>query len=653
MRAFSLKRLSIIIVNYNVCHFLEQALLSVTKAVEGIDAEVFVVDNNSVDGSVEMVRSRFPSVILLDNKENLGFSKANNQAIRIAQGEYVLLLNPDTIVEEDTFRKCLDFMDQHPDAGGLGVKMIDGAGKFLPESKRGLPTPWVAFYKIFGLAALFPKSKKFGGYHLGYLDPDQTNPVTVLSGAYMMMRRSVLEKTGLLDETFFMYGEDIDLSYRIIKEGYKNYYFPETRIIHYKGESTKKTSINYVFIFYKAMIIFAQKHFSQKNAGIFSFLINIAIYIRAAIAIGVRFVKKALWPLWDAALLGGGMYVLKTVWENSYKREPGKFPPEYMLWIVPSYILIWLLSVYFNQGYSKKVKPLRIIRGVLVGTVMISLLSNFIDEYRFSKALILLGSVYAIASMLVSRSVYNLVRYKTLFFGDYRKKILVVGKTEESRRIIKLLQENNYRLEVAGYLNPEEEAVRSNYYLGATRQLDEIIMIHKIDELIFCSKDIPANYIIECMTRTFGRNVEYKIVAEGSEYIVGSSSKNTKGDFYTLNIQLNIIKEENVRSKRILDVLVGLVLLPLSPLLMWTMARPGQFVRNILKVLSGKKTWVGFSSDLSMQLPSIRKGIITPVCAKKEQDTSTVLRQNFLYARDYTPYMDLKLLIVSFRRLDS
>jgi GT2 family glycosyltransferase len=196
-------KLSVIIVNYNVKFFLEQALHSVKRACSGVDAEVFVVDNRSVDGSVEMVQSRFPDVKLIANTENVGFSKANNQGIRAASGEYILLLNPDTVVEEDTFSKVISFMDQTPDAGAVGVKMIDGKGVFLPESKRGLPTPAVAFYKIFGLSKLFPRSKTFGRYHLGYLDNNTTHPVDVLAGAFMMLRKTVLDEIGLLGRSFF------------------------------------------------------------------------------------------------------------------------------------------------------------------------------------------------------------------------------------------------------------------------------------------------------------------------------------------------------------------------------------------------------------------------------------------------------------------
>ena len=267
------------------------------KALTNVNGEVFVVDNNSIDGSVDMVARKFPEYNLIANKDNRGFSKANNQAMLLSDSEYVLLLNPDTVVEEDTFSKVINFMDAHPDAGGLGVRMLDGKGKFLPESKRGLPTPKVAFYKIFGLSKVFPRSKKFGQYHAGHLSEFETNEIEILSGAFMLMRAEALDKVGLLDEAFFMYGEDIDLSYRIIKGGYKNYYFPETRIIHYKGESTKKSSVNYVFVFYRAMIIFAEKHFSQKNARLFSFLINAAIYFRAFLALASRFIKQAFRPV--------------------------------------------------------------------------------------------------------------------------------------------------------------------------------------------------------------------------------------------------------------------------------------------------------------------------------------------------------------------
>jgi Predicted glycosyltransferases len=272
-------KLSIVIVNYNVRLLLEQCLLSVRKATEGVEVEVYVVDNVSTDGSLEYLIPLFPEVRFIANAENVGFSRANNQAIRQAKGEYVLLLNPDTVVGEETLKNVLRFMDEHADAGAVGVKMIDGSGRFLPESKRSLPTPWNSFSKMFGVASIFPKSPLFGKYRLLYLDKNEVHKVEVLCGAFMMMRSEALAKSGLLDETFFMYGEDIDLSFRILHSGYQVYYLPET-IIHYKGESTKKDSLRYVKIFYGAMVIFFWKHYPNYSK-LFTVFIKLAIGLHA------------------------------------------------------------------------------------------------------------------------------------------------------------------------------------------------------------------------------------------------------------------------------------------------------------------------------------------------------------------------------------
>lgn len=264
-------QLSVIIVNYNVKHYLEQCLHSVRRASQGLKVEVFVVDNLSTDGSVAYLRERFPEVSFIENSENVGFARANNQAIRLSTGEYVLLLNPDTIVTEHTFADMLRFMDAHPEAGGAGVYMLRTDGTFALESRRGLPTPFVAFCKMSGLSSLFPRSRVFGRYYMRYLDEQQASEIEIISGACMLLRRAALDRVGLLDEDFFMYGEDIDLSYRILKGGYKNYFIP-TRMLHYKGESTVKSSYRYVYTFYQAMRLFFRKHYSH-----YSFVVSIPI----------------------------------------------------------------------------------------------------------------------------------------------------------------------------------------------------------------------------------------------------------------------------------------------------------------------------------------------------------------------------------------
>lgn len=288
-------KLSVIIVNYKVKYYLEQCLLSLLKATDGIDTEIFVVDNHSQDGSLEYLHPKFKQVHFIASSHNLGFARANNLAIRRSKGEYVLLLNPDTIVAESTIRGTLDFMDAHPDAGSCGARMSKIDGHDAPESRRGLPTPLTSFYKMSGLCARFPNHPRFGRYYMANLPWDSPQEIEVVSGAYCMLRRSVLDKIGLLDEDFFMYGEDIDLSYRVLKGGFKNYYLP-LRMLHYKGESTQKSSFRYVHVFYDAIRIFFRKHYSHYGFWI-AMPINMAIYGKAVIALfqlQVRSMKKAL-----------------------------------------------------------------------------------------------------------------------------------------------------------------------------------------------------------------------------------------------------------------------------------------------------------------------------------------------------------------------
>ena len=275
--------LSVIIVNYQVKHFLELCLHSVEKAVRGLDAEIIVVDNHSNDGSLEYLRPRFPNIRFLANTENKGFAGANNQGLGQASGKYILFLNPDTILPEDIASRCLSFLADTPRIGGLGVRMIDGSGLFLKESRRGFPTPWVGFCRLSGLSTLFPRSRYFAGYYLGHLPADKAHPAPVLSGACLWVSRAILEDTGSFDEQFFLYAEDIDLSFRIEQAGYTNYYFPSATIVHFKGESTRKDS-RYVRQFYRAMRQFRRKHFKKGLPAFFDLGVRGAIRLRAGMA---------------------------------------------------------------------------------------------------------------------------------------------------------------------------------------------------------------------------------------------------------------------------------------------------------------------------------------------------------------------------------
>lgn len=649
-------KLSVVIVNYNVKYFLEQCLYSVRKASTNIETEIFVVDNNSVDGSVKMVREKFPEAILIDNKENLGFAKANNQAMRIAKGEYILLLNPDTIVEDDTFTKVVSFMDETPDAGGLGVKMIDGTGRFLPESKRGLPTPNVAFYKIFGLSAIFPKSKIFGKYHLGYLDKEEINEIDILAGAFMLMRKTALDKVGLLDEEFFMYGEDIDLSYRLTLGGYKNYYYPKTRIIHYKGESTKKSSVNYVLVFYNAMVIFAKKHFSKKNAKLFSVLINFAVYLRAFVAIANRFTKRALLPLIDIVLFFTGIYFIKGYWEqNIIFPDGGQYPPEFMNIVVPVYILIWLFSIFFSGGYDRPLKLHKIISGISIGTIIILVAYALLDEsWRFSRAIIILGALWGIASITGIRLLLH--TFKLVKIGtEKNRRFVIVGNKNEAERVSELLNRTYLNPGFIGFIKPDNAPEKNNGFIGNISQVKDIITIYKIDEVIFCSKDIAHREIIDKMSELHIAHVDYKIAPEDSLSIIGSNSINTAGDLYIVNINA-IDKASNLRNKRLLDLLVSFLLVFLLPISIFIVRKPLGYFINIAKVFFGKRSWVGYYKDENCKtdkLPSIKTGVLNPTDSFKHKIVmeDTPKRLNLLYARDYKTLNDLNIIFRGFKNL--
>ena len=649
MRSDFKYKISVIVVNYNVEFFLEQCLNSVKKALENVSGEVFVVDNNSIDGSVEMVRLKFPEINLIANKDNRGFSKANNQAIEISQGEYILLLNPDTVVEEDTFSKVISFMDNHPDAGGLGVRMLDGKGVFLPESKRGLPTPTVAFYKIFGLSKLFPKSKKFGQYHLGHLNELETNEVDILSGAFMLMRKEALNKVGLLDETFFMYGEDVDLSYRIQKGGYKNYYFPETRIIHYKGESTKKSSVNYVFVFYRAMVIFAEKHFSQKNAKLFSFLINCAIYFRASLAIFGRFIKQISLPLFDSFYLIGGLFVLTRYW----KKSSIEFPSEIVNIAIPSYTAIWLLSVFYSSGYDSPIKLFKYIKGAIFGTISILVTYALLPkDWQFSRLYILIGTIWIISYFIISRIFLHFsIGKKFTLAANKNKKFVVVGSKNEAERVSQLIKQTNDKIEEINFVSTSD--TKEEGFIGTLNQLDQVVHIHSIDEIIFCAKDTTAQTIIHWMSVISSTNIDFKIAQPDSLYLIGSNSIDSAGDLYILNIN-SISTKSNIRNKRTFDFITSIGLIIITPLLIFTFKNKRKFISNVLSVLVGKLSIVGYHylNNSEHNLPKIKNGILSPADKTNLIDETMFDKLNLIYARDYNISKDFVILKNAWKKLD-
>jgi len=638
----------VIIVNYNVVFFLEQCINSVARAMVQEPAEVWVVDNQSVDGSVQMVKEKFPWVKLIANKDNVGFSKANNQAMLQSNCKYQLLLNPDTVIEEDTLKKVVDYMDEHPEVGGLGVRMVDGKGVFLPESKRGLPTPAVAFYKIFGLSKIFPKSKRFARYHMGNLSEFETNEIEILSGAFMLMRKEALDKVGLLDETFFMYGEDIDLSYRIILGGYKNVYFPETRIIHYKGESTKKSSVNYVFVFYRAMVIFAQKHFSQNNAKLFSFCINAAIYFRAGLALLNRFFKKITLPVVDFTYIYFGMLALTNYW----KQAEIFFPENVTHYLIFGYTAIWFMSSLFQGVYDFPAKLKRSFFGVTIGTALILMIYALLPkDWQFSRLFIFTGAAWAIAYFLLSRIFLHFtVGKRFILNGRKNSNFAIIGSDEEFKRVSELVKVTQPKIETIIHVSPNENLQNEDLTMD---KLGQLVQIHEIDEVIFCAKDTTAKDIIHWIIAVDKPNVDFKIAQPDSSFLIGSNSIETAGDLYILDI--NALSEPiKQRHKRFLDALTGIILLITFPFVCWFFKHKKQLLINAFGILFSKITCVSYGKTVmnELDLPRLKKGILVPYNEELVTEDAMIIKMNLLYAREYHLLLDAQLILRNWKKLD-
>ena len=519
-------------------YFLEQCLHAVYRSVCNFEYDIFVVDNNSSDDSLSMLNDKFPQVKVIANKENVGFSKANNQAIKISNAEYVLLLNPDTIIQEDTLQKCIDKMAEDIAIAGLGVKMVDGAGDFLPESKRGFPSPLAAFAKMSGLSKMLPKSKTFGQYHLTYLDNNKNHEIEVLSGAFMLLRKPVLDKIGLLDEDYFMYGEDIDLSYRIIKAGYKNYYLADTSIIHFKGESTKKGSLNYIKVFYNAMIIFANKHVVGTKGKLLTLLLQLAIFIRAIIALFQSFFAGLFFPFLDAILIFGGIFVSKELFENVIRAQyQTHYPKEFLFINTPIYIAIWLFSLWFFGNYKTKNKWRQLLAGLTIGVLLIAIVYSFFPlSLRFSRGIILSSFLFNIVVLSSFRFLIYALNGTLYSYVKSDKKYIIVGNEIEANNISTQLKNAPTKRHYIGFISIKN-GVKNNKNLGSIENLQDILDAYKPNEILFSTEDLSMQFIIESMSR-IEQSIEYKLVSKNNT-IISSASKNTAGEIYTLDIDIS------------------------------------------------------------------------------------------------------------------
>lgn len=643
-------KVSVIIVNYNVKYFIEVCLHSVFRAAEGMAVEVIVVDNNSKDDSCAMIRAKYPEVILIENKSNAGFSKANNQGVAIAKGEYILFVNPDTVMPEDFLQQLVGYMDQHPEAGSIGPKLIDGKGQYAPDGKKSFPSLSVAIFKTTGINKIFSKSPYFNKYYAVHIDKDEVAAVDMLSGCCMLVRHSVIKEIGgAFDEAYFMYCEDFDLSYRIQKAGYKNIYYPKTTLIHYKGESTRKATISHVRIFNDALSVFVRKHYSATNARLFIMLINIGIVLRAILSMVKQVLKVLRMPLFDAIVLLATLGVMTEFWVEHVKNIL-PIPLSSILKTFPVYILLWILSLYLNGVYDQSYRATRVLRGMAMGTVAILAYYGLLPaELRYSRAIIIFSAMIGTVSMLgLHWLLYRLGIFKFIPYDQIPGKGVIVATEAAYNQTATTLKNVHYAPDIAGRIEPSADKTNA---IATLSELQPFIYTAGVEEVIFCINGLTYKEVLQNMQQC-GPAYEYKIHLPGSNSFVGSNSSHTSGDLYTLDKRYNLADYARQRNKRISDIGVSVLLLLFYPVLMFKVKNAGQFFINIIRVLIGAKSWVGYSLP-QPNLPVIRKGILPPYNIYKDYQPGTdqLNKMDVMYAETYDSGTDRSLILKNLKYL--
>ena len=511
-------KLSIVIVNYNVKAFLQQALESILKATQSIETEIFVVDNHSVDGSIEMLQTQFPQIDLIQNQDNLGFAKANNQALKKARGEYIWLLNPDTLVQEDTPQKLIEVMEADGKIGLLGCKILNDDGSLQLACRRSFPTPWVAFTKLLGLANVFPKSKWFGRYNLTHLNPDEAYEVEAISGSCMFIRREALEEVGTLDEIFFMYGEDLDWCYRFGQSGWKVYYTPTTSIIHYKGESSKVAMWDTNTHFYKAMDIFTRKHFKTSRRFPIHWVLRLGIFARYMLSILSKISKNAMGYVLD--LSGLLIFTLLAIY---MKFRTFDVLSQY-IYVLPVYLGSWLavitsLGLYRTYKYSVSRSVLAATLGFLINVT----LTYFFKDYAFSRIVMLISYLGAVVWISGWRIIASTRRTENFALGTQRT--LIIGDFESASDIFsRLLTNLGLGYTPVGILVTDGKAHDDARIIGHLGDLMALVEYHRIDDVIFTSDNVELSQIFDFLPILSQQGVKIKLVPGNLSFIVGKSA---------------------------------------------------------------------------------------------------------------------------------
>ena len=668
--------ISIIIVNYNVKEYLLNLLHSIDKAKNKLKVKIYVVDNASTDGSKEIIPSRFPEIEYIYNETNVGFGKANNQAIRIANSEFTLLINPDTIVSEDTLTKMFFHLKSNPEIAAAGCKILNPDGTFAPESRRSIPTIRSAASKVLGLSSLFPKSKVFSGYYLGWLDEDEPSYIPVLSGSFMFFRTDILKKLDGFDERFFMYGEDIDLCYRVSKLGYKISYFPETSIIHYKGESTKKGDLKYVRLFNKANYQFFQKHFTSRYSILFKSLIYFAISFRGITSFLFSKSKEIRLASFDIIVLNVSLilaYITRFSFTNELSEKLNSLRSLEYLWVN---VLLTGLFILFSIGFNSSRRTDSIadsLRKTFFSYIGVVSITFFARNLAFSR--LVLGISFLLSAVLITvLRIYRANKAKQVksTSGKFKKtRLAIVGSNNATDNLIsKINTRADWDYEVVGFVSskPNDERGKSDA-LGEISQLKDIVRNHSIDHLYFIQSEISYKVMLEQISLLKKENLVFKIVPESMDYILGKSEVEYIDSVPVVLFNLTYQEGLNKLLKRCFDIIISLFptifffVISIPKLMSSSFEKrtkeslsyytPADKVKNLNRfllfqqVLAGKLSLVGspIASDFD-PIYKYKRGITGLVQLNAQRISSSKDQERFElnYLQNYSIWLDIDIL---------
>lgn len=664
IRVALIMRCSVIIVNFNVKDFLAHALRTIQKSIDfatqkrpELKTEIFVVDNASDDGSIDMMRSHFPEVNTIENKKNLGFARANNIALDRSSGDYILLINPDTLVQEDTVDVMITAFENDPEIGMAGCKILNPDGTLQLACRRGFPTPWVAFTKISGLSAIFPKTKLFGKYNVTYRDPDQNYDVDAISGSFMMIRRDVYEKVGGLDESFFMYGEDLDWCYRIQSAGWKIRYIADTQIIHYKGESTRRSDIDEIRTFYKAMSVFVEKNISRSS--IVKGLLNATIWMRALLAWGNRSMYGIVPAAVDFIAVNMTMVAAEYLWLGRVFHFPGYAYPTIL--IVPALILISAIAML--GGYSRhRLSVSRSFIGVVITFVLISAITFFFKDYAFSRMVVVISGALSLVLIPGWRLLVRLFGGVPGMGGLFRlspRRTVIVGINALTPEIIKKLRkriQDSYH--IVGIIDTTRqrigESVTGIPVIGSIKNIGKVVQEHRVSDVIFLPETISYGEILSVISKSNDRSVNYKLIPTDMEVVIGKGTIDQLDEVPLIEIEYNINRQINQITKRVFDFVLGMIFLlsiyPFRTLLIGRHKRnTGNWVDQLPKIVSGSLSFVGPPADTIGPNGTFlgKPGLTGLVQLQRgnELEPSDMHNYNIYYAKNQSFFMDIEILL--------